>query len=224
MNVLVVYAHQDPMSFGSAMHGRVLKYFDARGDHVTVSDLYGTGFQPNASKLDFVTTGGLHQNYMFEQKRVAEKNNGEEFAVDIKEEIARVRAAELIVFEFPVWWSAPPAILKGWFDKVFALGVAWDGNHRYENGLLRGKRAFVVASAGDAEELYSPTGMHKATLVQHLYPLMHGTLALAGFDVLKPFLAYNLTVADDNERQEILKKLDAYLPMVTEHPEYIYKH
>ena len=224
MNVFMVYAHQDTTSFGSAMHNRALSFFEKRGDQVTVSDLYGSGFHAVAAKWDFVTSGGPHQNYMMEQKRIAEKDNGAGFAEDIKTEIARLRAAELIVFEFPIWWNAPPAIMKGWFDKVFALGIAWDGSHRYQNGLLHGKKALIITSAGDDESLYTPEGVHKATLTQYLYPLLHGTLAQSGFDVLKPFIAYNLTAAGEDERQEMLARLNSYLESWSSNPVYLYKN
>ncbi len=224
MNVFMVYAHQDPTSFGSAMHNRVLSFFEKRGDHVTVSDLYGSGFHAVAAKWDFKVSGGVHQNYMFEQKRSSERDSNSSFAEDIKEEVERLRKADLLVIEFPLWWSAPPAIMKGWFDKVFALGVVWDGDHRYESGLMRGKRALVITGAGDPESCYLSTGIHKATVAQHLYPLLHSTIAHAGMDIVKPFVAYNLTVASDEERRGELEKLDGYLQSFDTNPEFLYKH
>ncbi len=224
MNVLIVYAHQDTTSFGSALHNRALSFFEKRGDQVTVSDLYGSGFHAVAAKWDFVTSGGPHQNYMMEQKRIVEKDNGAGFAEDIKTEIARLRAADLVVFEFPIWWNAPPAIMKGWFDKVFALGIAWDGSHRYQSGLLSGKKALIITTAGDNEALYTPEGVHKATLNQYLYPLLHGTLAQAGFDVLKPFVAFNLTAAGEEERSGIINNLNSHLVESVTNPKYLYKN
>lgn len=224
MNVLFVYAHDDPKSFGAAMHNRALSYFEKNGHQNEVSDLYASGFQAVAAKWDFKVSGGAHQNYMLEQKRVSDSGDDNAFAEDIKQEIAKVRKADLILFEFPIWWSAPPAIMKGWFDKVFALGVAWDGDHRYASGLLKGKQALIIAGAGDSEAHYSEDGIHGATLVQHLYPLLHSTLAHAGIDVHKPFLTFGLTVADDGEREAYLSDLDKYLAKIATSPEFIYKH
>ena len=223
MNVLFVYAHQDSESFGAAMHNRALGFFEKRHDTCVVSDLYASGFHAVAEKWDFKTSGGAHQNYMLEQKRVSAQEGGA-FAEDIKSEIAQIRAADLIVFEFPVWWSAPPAIMKGWFDKVFALGVVWDGDHRYDRGLLRGKQALVITGAGDAAEHYSAEGMHRASLEQHLYPLLHSTLAHAGLDVHKPFIVSGLTSANDTDRQQYLEDLQLYLEKLIDAPTYLYKH
>lgn len=224
MNVFMVYAHQDPSSFGSAMHNRALGFFEKRGDKTVVSDLYGSGFHAVVAKWDFKVSSGAHQNYMLEQKHVAEKDGGETFAEDIKQEVQRLRDAELLVIEFPLWWHSTPAIMKGWFDKVFALGVVWDSDHRYSNGFLRGKKVLPVIGAGDLESLYQPDGIHKATLTQHLYPLLHSTLAHAGLDVMKPFVAYGLTIASDEERQELLGKLDAHLQQQLTDPKFLYKH
>lgn len=224
MNVFMVYAHQDPASFGSAMHNRALSFFEKRGDSVVVSDLYGSGFHAVAAKWDFKTSGGVHKNYMLEQKRTADSGSAGGFAEDIKQEVERLRAADLMVIEFPLWWHAPPAMMKGWFDKVFALGVVWDGDHRYENGFLRNKQSLVITGAGDPQSNYSPDGIHKATLTQHLYPFLHSTLAHAGMNVLQPYVAYNLTIAGEEERQELLSGLDTHLQKQVTEPSFLYRH
>jgi NAD(P)H dehydrogenase (quinone) len=222
MKVLMVYAHEDPTSFGAAMHNRALSFFEKNGHHVVVSDLYASGFHAVAAKWDFVVSGGAHQNYMLEQKRAA-KSEDAGFAEDIKTEIAKVRAADLIVIEFPLWWSAMPAMMKGWFDKVFAMGVTWDGDHRYGSGLLGGKQALVITDVGDPASDYSAEGIHGATVEQHLYPLLHSTLAHAGLDVLKPYTPSGITMARDDERQQHLDSLDRYLEMLQTAPTFIYK-
>lgn len=223
MNVLFVYAHQDPESFGAAMHNLTLGIYEKRGDVCVISDLYASGFHAVAEKWDFKTSGGAHTNYMLEQKRVS-AGDASSFAEDIKSEIAKIRKADLIIFEFPVWWSSTPAILKGWFDKVFALGVTWDGDHRYRTGLLAGKKALVIAGAGDSKDLYSAEGLHGATIEQHLYPLLHSTLAHAGLDVYTPFIATGLTSATDERCQTILDDLQAHVTSLIDNPTYLYKH
>lgn len=223
MNIFFVYAHEDSQSFGAAMHNRALSYFERNNHTTVVSDLYAAGFHPIAAKWDFVVSGGAHQNYMLEQRRAATESEGG-FAADIKDEIAKIRAADLIIIEFPLWWSAPPAMMKGWIDKVFAMGITWDGDHRYSKGLLGGKQVLVVTSAGDPEQFYSTDGMHGATVTQHLYPLLHSTLAHSGLDVIKPFVAYNVTAAADDELQQQIANFESYLDSVMQTPQFIYKH
>ena len=64
---------------------------------------------------------------------------------DVEDEQAKLRQADAIVFQFPIWWFSFPAILKGWVDRVFAYGLAYGykdaGNqHRYGEGGFAGKR------------------------------------------------------------------------------------
>jgi len=222
MNVLFIYAHDDPASFGASMHNRALSFFEQKGYKAEISDLYASGFHAVAAKWDFKSLSGSHKNYMLEQSSAVNKDGA--FAEDIKSEIEKIRRADIIVFEFPLWWSSTPAVLKGWFDKVFAMGVAWDGDHRYKGGLLGGKKAMVITSAGDSEHDYSLDGIHGATITQHLYPLLHSTLAHAGFDVYRPFISTGLTTSDEQDRQKYIDELGVYLDKNHESPDFIYKH
>ena len=70
MNILIVYAHQEPVQFTAAMKNMALQILEAKAI-VVVSDLYGQGFSAIAQKWDFVTTSGNHYNYMLEQKHAA---------------------------------------------------------------------------------------------------------------------------------------------------------
>ena len=60
MNVLIVYAHHEPTSFTAAMKNLAVQVLSGQGHNVTVSDLWGQGFNATAQKWDFVTTSGGH--------------------------------------------------------------------------------------------------------------------------------------------------------------------
>ena len=106
------------------MKNVAVEVLSTQGHSVTVTDLYGLGFSPIAQKWDFVATSGGHFNYMLEQKHAANLNMA--FSPDVLGEIEKLKMAELVLFITPLWWSTVPAILKGWFDRVLAMGVAWD--------------------------------------------------------------------------------------------------
>ena len=109
MRVLVVYAHPDPDSFCAALHRTVAATLRDAGHTVDDCDLYAEGFQPvltRAERAAYHDVGG---------------NLG-----GIEAEVARLRAAEALVLCFPTWWYGMPAILKGWFDRVWAPGVAFE--------------------------------------------------------------------------------------------------
>ena len=219
MNVLIVYAHHEPTSFTSAMKNLAVQVLSRQGHSVTVSDLYGQGFSAVAQKWDFVTTSGGHFNYMLEQKHAA--NLDLAFSPDILGEIQKLKAAEMVLFVAPIWWFGVPAILKGWFDRVLAMGVAWDGGKIYEKGLLRGKQTMLVAAAGHPAEYYRPDGRHKATASQILHPINHGTLAFCGFNVHEPFVALNILGLPRPGLEKVLQDLQFRLEHLVDSPQWL---
>jgi len=219
MNVLIVYAHHEPTSLTAAMKNVALTQLSQKNDNVVVSDLYGEGFSPLAQKWDFVTTSGNHFNYMLEQRHAAHLDMA--FSPDILGEIQKIQTAELVLFITPIWWFSVPAILKGWFDRVLAMGVAWDGGRIYEDGLLRGKQAMLIAAAGGPEIYYHENGRHKASVLQVLHPINHGTLAFCGFNVHEPFVVLNSLGMDSAGRAEALKDLRFRIDNLTTSPEWL---
>lgn len=221
MNILVVYAHHEPGSLVGSLKNVAISSLQAAGHVVVETDLYANGFSPVANKYDFTTLSGNHFNYMLEQKHSASSKS---FSPDIAGEIERLNAADLVLFYFPVWWFSEPAILKGWFDRVLAMGIAWDGGKIYENGMLRGKKAMVVAVAGGPEEYYQPLGKHRATLKQILHPLHHGTLAFCGMDVIEPFFVFSSMNKTVDEYASLLERHKSALDQATSQPRYLSKY
>lgn len=221
MNILLVTAHDDPKSYVAALYNTALGVLERANHNVMLSDLYAQDFNPVASKLDFKTNSNSHANYMFEQQRTV--NIGSGFSPDLQAEMDKVAAADIIIFHFPIWWGGPPAILKGWFERVFAMGFAWSSQARYKQGLLRGKKVLVVATTGDPESYYKPEGMHRATLKQHLYGLLHNTLAFCGLDVLQPVIIHNTTAASNEELEKRVYDYQKYLQTLETQNEFIYK-
>jgi NAD(P)H dehydrogenase (quinone) len=222
MNVLVVYAHHEPKSLVASLKNVAVSTLQSLGHELYESDLYANGFTPVANKYDFSTLSGKHFNYMLEQKHASTKDWN--FAPDIVSEIQRLKSADMVLFYFPVWWFSEPAILKGWFDRVFAMGVAWDGGKIYENGMLRGKKAMVVAVAGGPEEYYQPLGKHKATLKQILHHLHHGTLAFCGMDVVEPFFVYSSMNKTKDEYASLLARHQIAVEQAVSNPRYLSKY
>lgn len=106
--VLVVYAHPVPESFGAAIRDEVIDALvSAEVEHQLV-DLYAEGFEPALT--------------------VDEKRNHLGSAADkpqVATHIASLRWATELVFVYPTWWSGAPAMLKGWFDRVWINEVAF---------------------------------------------------------------------------------------------------
>jgi len=201
------------------MKNLAIETLEAAGHSVVVSDLYGQGFSAVAQKWDFVTTSGNHFNYMSEQKHAA--NLQMAFSPDILGEIQKLQAADIVLVVSPIWWSSVPAILKGWFDRVLAMGVAWDTGKIYENGLLRGKQAMLIAAGSHPAEYYRANDRHGATINQFLHHINHGTLAFCGFNVHEPYVALNVMSADMQSREKALADLEFRVKNMLNSPQWL---
>lgn len=222
MNVLLVYAHSDPSSYTASLHRVAEETLTVAGHTVVTSDLYGTGFKPIAEKIDFSTLSGQHYNYLNEQLHASSQDWA--YSVDIVEELQKIKEADVVLFYFPLWWCGPPAILKGWFDRVLTMGTAWDGEHIFSTGLYRGKKAGVVVCTGQPESYYHADGVQKATVQQMLYPVLHGTLAYCGFDVLEPFVVHGLSTANEFTISEGLRLYKDSVQNLETAPRFLYKY
>jgi len=105
---LVVFAHPVPESFSAALHRVVVDTLTARGWEVDDCDLNAEGFQPVLSAEERRHYHDLERNTR-----------------PVAAYVERLRAAEALVFVFPVWNFGYPAILKGYFDRVFLPGVSF---------------------------------------------------------------------------------------------------
>lgn len=189
-NVLIVYAAPEPKSLNGALLAAALKTFADQGKRVEVSDLYGMQFKAVLDETDFPNRRDTTVfNPAAEQVHAMACGS---IAPDIASEIEKVRRADLLIVQFPLWWTSMPAILKGWFDRVFVQGfvVNVGTGEVYGRGLLRGKRALVVVTAGSSPELYAPDGPH-GDLHEHLRSLAHTTLEFCGVEVLPTHVVYN---------------------------------
>lgn len=108
MNCLVVVAHPLETSLCAALARTAVETLTAQGHAVTVRDLYRPAFPPALSEAERASfyTGA------YDRSAVAA-------------EIEALLAAEALVLVFPTWWFGFPAVLKGWFDRVWAPDVAF---------------------------------------------------------------------------------------------------
>ncbi len=121
MNILIVHAHPEPQSFTTALKNTAKQTLEKLGHSVEISDLYAMQFNPIASKADFLELNQPEYfNYALEQRN-ASKN--QLLAHDIQAETEKVKKADLVILNFPLYWTSVPAILKGWIDRVFVSGL-----------------------------------------------------------------------------------------------------
>ena len=109
MKVLVVYCHPVETSYNAAIHKVAVETLKRRGHEVEDVDLYAEGFNPVISREERLVYHDLTKN-----QRGVEKY------------VAQLRRAEALVFVYPTWTYGFPAMLKGWFDRVWQAKVAFD--------------------------------------------------------------------------------------------------
>ncbi|MET0063932.1 MAG: NAD(P)H-dependent oxidoreductase [Candidatus Thiodiazotropha endolucinida] len=134
MKCLVVTAHPLAESLCQQFARQVIAQLKDMGHEISTEDLYGQGFDP-ALTVD----------------ERASYYSGSYHISDITEQLERLCEAEGLVLLFPTWWFGFPAILKGWFDRVWAPGFAYD--HASDFGpikprLDRLRRVLVITTLG----------------------------------------------------------------------------
>ncbi len=180
----IVLAHPEPRSYSGHLARTAQVAFEARGWQVTRSDLYAMGFDPVEGPAHF--PGRKHaqrfeaaaeQRHAFETGRLA---------AAVRDEIDRLQAADLVMLQYPLWWYAGPAILKGWFDRVLAYGAVYTSQERFESGRFRGRRALVSVVGGGETESFV-LGGRNGDVRQSLWPVQF-SLHYVGFRVLEPLV------------------------------------
>ncbi|GGY04992.1 NAD(P)H dehydrogenase [Litchfieldella qijiaojingensis] len=188
MHALIVYSHPEPRSFNGALKDVAVETLQRLGHSVEVSDLYGEGFDPVERPEHFPERTAPHTFAALTEQRHA-YNEGT-LPADVQREIARLERADLVILQFPLWWHAQPAMLKGWFDRVMVYGGLYSGSLRYDRGYFRGTRAISSVTTGSPAPAFSRHGRggDMATL---MWPT-HCSLYYLGLEVLPPQVTYGV--------------------------------
>lgn len=181
MNVLFILCHPERASFNGALVDLGAEQFRAHGATVEISDLYGEGFDPVEKRENYGVPSGDVFAPLAEQRRAYTE---ETLCPEVAREIERLERADLVIFQFPVWWHSVPAMLKGWFDRVFVSGGLYTSRMRYDRGYFRGRRALCSVTSGAPGESFVAGGRGGA-LDQVLWSANY-SLHYMGFSVLEP--------------------------------------
>ena len=195
--VLVVLAHPEPRSFCGHWADATERAAEEAGHTVLRTNL--GDFDP-VERAEHYADPGTPFDVLKAQERAS---HAAMLPPDVATEVAKVEAADRIVFHFPLWWFAPPAMLKGWFERVLVHGRTHDVDHRFDNGRFRGRKALfcVTTGANDAES--GPDGKEGDTRL-HLWPAAY-TLRYLGFDVLDPVILHGVHGYHRDERKTALE-------------------
>jgi NAD(P)H dehydrogenase (quinone) len=187
MRFLVVYAHPVEDSFQSAIHARVLDALVKAGHQVDDCNLYAEGFQPVLS-----------------QEERYEYHNACTNRSSVQKDVERLLNCNGLFLIFPTWWYGMPAILKGYFDRVWLPGVAFDVVGARTRPLLSNIVRFAVVTTYG-----SPWWLNKLVGDPNRKVLLRGVRRLLAREASTLWLAqYGLDLADQTARHRFLNKVE----------------
>lgn len=188
MRVLVLYAHPVETSFNAALHAEVVRSLEAAGHEVDDLDLYAENFDPRLTREERL---GYHD---------LETNQG-----PVAGYVDRLLKAEALVISTPVWNFGHPAILKGFFDRVFLPGVSFkmrDGKVR--PSLHNIKKLAVVTTYGGSRLRALLVGDPPRKIATRVLRAIIKPAAPLSYHAL-----YDMNRVTDAQRQAFLQKVGA---------------
>jgi NAD(P)H dehydrogenase (quinone) len=198
MNIFLVLAHPEPRSFNGALFRQAQKFLAGAGHEIKTSELYEMQFNPVSGRNNFTTIKDPEYFKQQAEELFAIEEGG--FAPDVEQELEKLEWCDLMIWQFPLWWFGLPAILKGWADRVLAMGRTYGDGRMYERGVFGGKRALLSLTTGSSGERYQKGGLH-GDIHGVLRPIQRGILEFVGFSVLAPHVVYGPAHMTDEERE-----------------------
>jgi len=187
MKFLIVYGHPNPKSFNQAILETLSASLQEAGHDIEIRDLYKMSFDP-------VLKGPELEGF---QKGV--------FPEDVLREQQHVAWTDILVFISPIWWGGMTSILRGYFDRVFAMGFAYRFGTGGLEGLLTSKKALVINTIGASRQEYESTGVFRS-----LNQTMDETVfQFCGMEVLGHHYFCSVTTCSAEERGRMLDDVKA---------------
>jgi NAD(P)H dehydrogenase (quinone) len=185
MKFLIVYGHPYPHSFNHAIMTVFGDRLKEKGQDVIVRDLYAVRFDPvlKAEELE-----GFKKNV---------------YPEDIRREQEYVRWADTLVFISPIWWGGLTSIMRGYCDRVFSLNFAYRETASGPQGLLNGKRGYLINTIGAPVAIYEQAGLiesMKKTIGEIIFSFC--SITLAGHTFFG-----SVGNCSDEKRQEMLEEV-----------------
>lgn len=226
--VLWVSAHPEPGSLTGELRRRGIAHLRDAGHTVRESDLSAMDWDPVVRRQDGGHEAGSSALFRVTADTRRAYLDGAQ-PLEIRQEQAKLRTADALIVQFPLWWYGMLALMKGWFDRVFVSGFAFGKDPRtgrrlrFEQGPFVGKRALVVTTVGDRPGAIGPRGI-SGDLHELLFGPLHGTFAYTGMSVLAPWALPNADrVTDpDGAVEGLVRRLDGLFtdPTIPYQPQF----
>jgi len=143
VKIHIVYAHPEGSCFTREILESFVSGLEASGHEYTMADLYKENFFPLLDGSEY--------------KRESELLQEVPVPDDVQRQQELLDSADIWVFVYPVWWTDCPAILKGWFDRVWTVNYAY-----HEQRCRTARKALVLCTAGHTAEELTDSGCYQA--------------------------------------------------------------
>nr|WP_317055752.1 NAD(P)H-dependent oxidoreductase [Roseovarius sp. W115] len=183
MHVLTVLDHPNPDSFSAAVAQQFMSGAEAAGHSTELADLNAEGFDPCWSMADI------------------EADDGDTAPSDVQKEQTRIARADAICFVFPLFWWGMPAMTKGWVDRVWSWGWAYDQLDDPEKSLQRPRTGVLLVPAGARSDEMETEGYLAALDTAW----MKGTFGYFGF-TQRDLQILNGSTGSDARRKALLNR------------------
>lgn len=164
MRHIVIVAHPAAASFTMGLARAYAAELEQLGHSQRTCDLYRMGFNPVLTAPELAPVDATHPA-----------------SADVAQAQDDIRAADTLTVIYPLWWMAMPAMMKGYIDRVFARGFAYEARAGIVHGLLSGKTAVLITvSAAPLSALVSDGRWDAAQVLQDTH-----IFRAAGFELLE---------------------------------------
>lgn len=186
MKHLVVLAHPNGSGYCASLAARYRQNLEDAGHEVSWIDLYRDPLAPALSSEEYQAT-----------------RRGS-YAEDLARAHASLESCDALTLFFPLWWMGFPALLKGWIDRVFSYGVAYEMDGETPVPRLSGRRCALVSTMGTSRAQYLSDGSIAA--MEHLWRTH--VFGFCGVDLTRCLWLGNASLASDDERRAHRAEVD----------------
>ncbi len=186
MHVLTVLDHPNPNSFSHAAAQHFMAGAEAAGHSTELADLHAEGFNPLWTMADIDSDG---------------KTN---VPADVTREQDRIARADAICLIFPLFWWGMPSMTKGWVDRVWSWGWAYDQLDDYEKSLQRNRSGLLMIPAGARSDEVESKGYRAALDTCWT----EGTFGFFGFSPRRMELLYGSTGSEPRRKALLQQSYD----------------
>lgn len=184
MKALIIYANYKENSFTGAIKDTLAETFHNNGHEVIVRDLYEIKFNPVLSKNDL------------------ESIDNDIFPIDIMNEQKFIKWADLICFVYPIWWSGMPAILKGYIERIFVQGYAFEFKDDHAIPKLDDKKVLIFNTTG------SKNVLKDKNRIDALNTLTHDCIfGFCGMEVIEHKYFEAVSRTNDKQKEKIFAEV-----------------